>query len=103
MARHTSASVRIAAIRVLQGLCERNGEEYLAYIPEMMPTVAELLDGTRCAPCEFALSLLGAQHPSSLPLAHFHIPDDTPDVERQTKRWVSTMENITGEPLQNFF
>ena len=52
---------------------ERNGDEYLGFIPEMIPSIAELLD------------------------------DDVPDVERQCKRLVTAMEKVLGEPLQRYF
>jgi hypothetical protein len=103
MARHQSASVRVAAIRVLEGLCERNAEEYLAYVPEMIPTVTELLDGASCAlapplSCFSPVCCEDTRLPSYLSR-----PDDAPEVERQCKRLVSAMEAITGEPLQKYF
>ena len=41
-------AVRVAALRVLEGLYERLGDEYLAFVPETIPTIAELLDGAYC-------------------------------------------------------
>ncbi|KAF2120311.1 hypothetical protein BDV96DRAFT_485905 [Lophiotrema nucula] len=60
---------RLATVLCEQSLTKRLGEEWLALLPEMLPFVSELRE------------------------------DDEESVERETQRWINSMEGILGEDL----
>lgn len=62
---------RLAAVRCEQKLTERLGEEWLALLPEMLPFINELLE------------------------------DDDEKVERETRKWVFSIEEVLGEKLDD--
>ena len=62
-------SVRLAAVKTQRSLTERLGVDWLDLLPEMLPIISELHE------------------------------DDVDDVERETLRWASEIEAITGESL----
>ena len=43
--RHTSAQVRFAALKVLEGIHARLGEDFMVLLPETIPFLAELMEG----------------------------------------------------------
>ena len=67
--RSDSAAVRLAAVQCERALTDRLGEEWLSLLPEMLPFISELQE------------------------------DDDEDVEKETLRWIGTIEDILGESL----
>ena len=43
--RHKSAQVRFAALKVLEGIHARLGEDFMVLLPETIPFLAELMEG----------------------------------------------------------
>ncbi len=68
--RDSSASTRLATVLTEQALTARLGEEWLALLPEMLPFIAELRD------------------------------DEDERVERETVRWINSIEEVLGESLE---
>lgn len=68
--RHDEDAVRLAAVQTERALTGRLGEEWLAYLPEMLPGISELLE------------------------------DDDEDVEKEVRSWISEIEGILGESLE---
>lgn len=68
--RAEDAHTRLATVRCEQELTRRLGEEWLGLLPEMLPFIAELRE------------------------------DDDEMVERETQRWIGSMEEILGESLE---
>ena len=71
--RSESYHVRLGSLRALAALVEKLGEDYLAFLPEAIPFLAELLE------------------------------DDVEEVELAAQTTIAHMENILGEPLQKYF
>ncbi|XP_028404436.1 HEAT repeat-containing protein 1-like isoform X2 [Dendronephthya gigantea] len=71
--RHSSPQVRLAALKVLQELNQKLGEEYLALLPEIIPFLAELME------------------------------DESFEVEQKCQQVISEMEEVLGESLQKYF
>jgi U3 small nucleolar RNA-associated protein 10 len=69
--RSESASVRLAAVKCQQAITEKVGEEWLAMLPEMLPFISELQE------------------------------DDDDVVERETHRWIVSIEGVLGESLDS--
>ncbi|CAI4211464.1 unnamed protein product [Parascedosporium putredinis] len=69
--RSEQASARLAAVKCQQALAEKLGEEWLAMLPEMLPFISELQD------------------------------DDDEVVERETHRWIVSIEGVLGESLDS--
>jgi len=69
--RSESASVRLAAVKCEQAITEKLGEEWLAMLPEMLPFISELQE------------------------------DDDDIVERETHRWIVSIEEVLGESLDS--
>ncbi len=67
--RSEHAGVRLTAVRCQQALTARLGEEWLAMLPEMLPSISELQE------------------------------DDDEAVERETHRWIVGIEGVLGESL----
>lgn len=67
--RSPHAAERLAVVRCQQALAEAVGEEWLAMLPEMLPYMSELQD------------------------------DDDETVDRETHRWINTIEGVLGESL----
>jgi U3 small nucleolar RNA-associated protein 10 len=68
--RSEDSHTRLAAVLCEQGLTKKLGEEWLGLLPEMLPFISELRE------------------------------DDDEMVERETQRWISSMEHILGEDLE---
>ena len=68
--RSDSAAVRLAAVKCESSLTDRLGEDWLALLPEMLPFIVELLE------------------------------DDDEMVERETRAWIHSVEDILGESLE---
>ncbi|CRG90866.1 U3 small nucleolar RNA-associated protein 10 [Talaromyces islandicus] len=66
-----SPHTRLAALKVEQALTERLGEEWLALLPEMLPYISELME------------------------------DEDETVERETRKWVKSIEEVLGEKLDD--
>ncbi|KAK4985088.1 snoRNA-binding rRNA-processing protein utp10 [Elasticomyces elasticus] len=62
--------IRLAAVKCEQSLTERLGEDWLALLPEMLPFISELQE------------------------------DDDETVERETTKWIRSIEGILGESLE---
>ena len=71
--RSESHHVRLGSLSALSALVEKLGEDYLAFLPEAIPFLAELLE------------------------------DDVEEVELAAQNSIAHMENILGEPLQKYF
>ncbi|RMX40131.1 hypothetical protein pdam_00002238 [Pocillopora damicornis] len=71
--RHSSATVRFAALKVLEGFHTRLGEEFMVLLPESIPFLAELME------------------------------DECFEVEQQCQHLISEIEQVLGEPLQKYF
>lgn len=69
--RSESASVRLAAVKCQQALTDREGEEWLSMLPEMLPFISELQE------------------------------DDDDVVEKETHRWIVKIESVLGESLDS--
>ncbi|KZM28628.1 hypothetical protein ST47_g232 [Ascochyta rabiei] len=68
--RDEEAHTRLATVLCEQSLTKRLGEEWLGLLPEMLPFISELRE------------------------------DDDEMVERETQRWISSVEHILGEDLE---
>ncbi|KAF2124641.1 hypothetical protein P153DRAFT_349723 [Dothidotthia symphoricarpi CBS 119687] len=68
--RDERANTRLATVLCEQALTQRLGEEWLSLLPEMLPFISELRE------------------------------DDDEGVERETQRWINSMESILGEDLE---
>jgi U3 small nucleolar RNA-associated protein 10 len=68
--RSDSAAVRLVAVKCERSLTDRLGEDWLALLPEMLPFIVELLE------------------------------DDDERVERETRTWIRSVEDILGESLE---
>ncbi|KAF2999493.1 snoRNA-binding rRNA-processing protein utp10 [Curvularia kusanoi] len=68
--RDEHAHTRLATVLCEQQLTKRLGEEWLGLLPEMLPFISELRE------------------------------DDDEMVERETQRWISSVEEILGEDLE---
>jgi U3 small nucleolar RNA-associated protein 10 len=68
--RDELAHTRLATVLCEQQLTKRLGEEWLGLLPEMLPFISELRE------------------------------DDDEIVERETQRWISSVEEILGEDLE---
>ncbi|KAF2621432.1 U3 small nucleolar RNA-associated protein 10 [Macroventuria anomochaeta] len=68
--RDEEAHTRLATVLCEQSLTKRLGEEWLGLLPEMLPFISELRE------------------------------DDDEMVERETQRWISSVEEILGEDLE---
>ncbi|KAH6644814.1 armadillo-type protein [Boeremia exigua] len=68
--RAEEAHTRLATVLCEQSLTKRLGEEWLGLLPEMLPFISELRE------------------------------DDDELVERETQRWISSVEEILGEDLE---
>ncbi|XP_067928293.1 HEAT repeat-containing protein 1-like [Watersipora subatra] len=71
--RHSSAEVRKGALRVLQDLSNKLGEDFMTLLPETIPFLAELME------------------------------DEEEEVEALCQEVIANMENMLGEPLQKYF
>eukprot|EP00731_Ephydatia_muelleri_P018756 Em0011g796a len=71
--RHSDVSVRFAALKVLQEMYTKLGEEFLVLLPEIIPFLSELME------------------------------DESVEVEQQTQVVISVIEGIMGESIQQFF
>ncbi|CAB4019679.1 HEAT repeat-containing 1-like, partial [Paramuricea clavata] len=65
--------VRLAALKVVQELNHKLGEEYLALLPEIVPFLAELME------------------------------DESFEVEQKCQQVISEMEEVLGESLKKYF
>jgi U3 small nucleolar RNA-associated protein 10 len=68
--RSESPAVRLAAVKCERSLTDRLGEDWLALLPEMLPFITELLE------------------------------DDDENVEKETRSWIRSVEEILGESLE---
>ena len=68
--RDEEAHTRLATVLCEQSLTKRLGEEWLGLLPEMLPFISELRE------------------------------DDDEMVERETQRWITSVEEILGEDLE---
>jgi U3 small nucleolar RNA-associated protein 10 len=68
--RSGSSTTRLAAVRCERSLTDQLGEDWLALLPEMLPFITELLE------------------------------DDDEQVERETRAWIRSVEEILGESLE---
>ncbi|KAJ4376771.1 snoRNA-binding rRNA-processing protein utp10 [Didymella sp. IMI 355093] len=68
--RDEDAHTRLATVLCEQSLTKRLGEEWLGLLPEMLPFISELRE------------------------------DDDEMVERETQRWISSVEEVLGEDLE---
>ncbi|KAK4985932.1 snoRNA-binding rRNA-processing protein utp10 [Elasticomyces elasticus] len=68
--RSDDTLIRLAAVKCEQSLTERLGEDWLALLPEMLPFISELQE------------------------------DDNETVERETAKWIRSIEEILGESLE---
>lgn len=68
--RSDSAAVRLTAVKCERSLTDRHGEDWLALLPEMLPFIVELLE------------------------------DDDEMVEKETRTWIRSVEDILGESLE---
>lgn len=68
--RSETATARLAAVKAERSLTDDLGEEWLALLPEMLPFITELLE------------------------------DDDEKVERETRLWIRSVEEILGESLE---
>ncbi|KAF2202853.1 hypothetical protein GQ43DRAFT_479562 [Delitschia confertaspora ATCC 74209] len=68
--RSEHAHIRLASVKTEQSLTSRLGEEWLGLLAEMLPFISELRE------------------------------DDDELVERETQRWINSMEGILGEDLE---
>jgi U3 small nucleolar RNA-associated protein 10 len=68
--RSEFAPTRLAAVKCEQSLTDRLGEDWLALLPEMLPFITELLE------------------------------DDYEQVERETRAWIRSVEDVLGESLE---
>ncbi|XPS98764.1 snoRNA-binding rRNA-processing protein utp10 [Ascochyta lentis] len=68
--RDEHAHTRLATVLCEQSLTKRLGEEWLGLLPEMLPFISELRE------------------------------DDDEMVERETQRWISSVEEVLGEDLE---
>ncbi|KAF1922684.1 U3 small nucleolar RNA-associated protein 10 [Didymella exigua CBS 183.55] len=68
--RDEAAHTRLATVLCEQSLTNRLGEEWLGLLPEMLPFISELRE------------------------------DDDEIVERETQRWISSVEAVLGEDLE---
>lgn len=80
------AVVRLASAFACQHLYQTLGEEYLGLLPETIPTLAELMEGT----C-FIQSTA----------TYLHTDDDL-RVEKQCQATIKTIESFLGESLQTY-
>ena len=71
--RHSSSQIRLAALKVVQELNHKLGEEYLTLLPEIIPFLAELME------------------------------DESFEVEQKCQQVISEMEEVLGESLQKYF
>ncbi|PFX20859.1 HEAT repeat-containing protein 1 [Stylophora pistillata] len=71
--RHSSSTVRFAALKVLEGFHAKLGEEFMVLLPESIPFLAELME------------------------------DECFEVEQQCQHLISEIEQVLGEPLQKYF
>ncbi|XP_013878794.1 HEAT repeat-containing protein 1 [Austrofundulus limnaeus] len=71
--RHSDAKVRFSSLIMLMELASKLKENYMVLLPETIPFLAELME------------------------------DECEEVEQQVQKVVQEMENILGEPLQNYF
>lgn len=71
--RHSSAMVRFAALKVLEGFHAQLGEDFLVLLPETIPFLAELME------------------------------DECFEVEQQCQHVILAIEQVLGEPLQKYF
>uniref|UniRef100_A0A3Q1EQT7 HEAT repeat-containing protein 1 n=1 Tax=Acanthochromis polyacanthus TaxID=80966 RepID=A0A3Q1EQT7_9TELE len=71
--RHQDSKVRFSSLLMLMELASKLKENYVVLLPETIPFLAELME------------------------------DECEEVEQQVQKVVQEMENILGEPLQNYF
>lgn len=69
--RSETVAVRLAAVKCQQALTHKLGEEWLSMLPEMLPFISELQE------------------------------DDDEVVERETHRWIVSIEGVLGESLDS--
>ncbi|CAL9686707.1 unnamed protein product [Knipowitschia caucasica] len=71
--RSQEEQVRLSALAAVLELCSKLRENYLLLLPETIPFLSELME------------------------------DESEEVEKEVQRVVQEMENVLGEPLQNYF
>ncbi|XP_064652664.1 HEAT repeat-containing protein 1-like [Lineus longissimus] len=71
--RHSSPKVRFAALKLVEELSKKLGDDYMVLLPETIQFLAELLE------------------------------DDSYEVEQQCQEVISHLEKVIGEPLQKYF
>lgn len=69
--RSDAPATRLTAVKCQRSLTDRLGEEWLTMLPEMLPFITDLLE------------------------------DDDEKIERETRAWIRTAEEILGENLEN--
>jgi U3 small nucleolar RNA-associated protein 10 len=69
--RSESSTTRLTAVKCERSLTDRLGEEWLTMLPEMLPFITDLLE------------------------------DDDERIERETRAWIRSAEEILGENLEN--
>jgi U3 small nucleolar RNA-associated protein 10 len=69
--RSESSAIRLTAVKCERSLTDRLGEEWLTMLPEMLPFITDLLE------------------------------DDDEKIERETRAWIRTAEEVLGENLEN--
>jgi U3 small nucleolar RNA-associated protein 10 len=68
--RADESATRLATVKCERSLTDRLGEDWLAMLPEMLPFITELLE------------------------------DDEEAVEKETRLWIRSVEDILGESLE---
>jgi U3 small nucleolar RNA-associated protein 10 len=93
LTRDKSWVVRCTALKAIDECYNRLGDDFLGFLPETVPFIAELLEGTHHVYlCDLHLIVI-----------RFCYLDDNIEVERQCKKLIATMEKYLGESLDKFF
>jgi U3 small nucleolar RNA-associated protein 10 len=87
--RSDLSKVRLASLNVIQELSRKLGMNYQSLLPEAIPFMAELMEGTQM---KFTLFLF-----------HFVFEDPNDEVEKTCHRIIVDMESTLGESLQDYF
>ncbi|KAI0235015.1 HEAT repeat-containing protein 1 [Lamellibrachia satsuma] len=71
--RHNLPKVRFAALKTIEDLAQKLGDEYMSLVPETIPFLAELME------------------------------DESEEVEQLCQQVIASMEDVLGESLQKYF
>jgi len=82
--------VRLAVLHILNGMYTKLGESLLVLLPETIPFLAELLEGT-------------LPNMVMTTCCYYFLSDDEPQVEQLCQQFIKTIEQLLGESIQQYF